>query len=187
METKKAHARRVKENWFEKYAPEHLGGIDIGCKNDPLYKTFRKWDFIFGDSDAAFMKNVNDNEFQTVYASHILEHLKDPITAIRNWFRITKMGGNLIILVPHRDLYEKRKMLPSRFNKDHKCFWLPEKSELPCTKSFKHTIIKAIPNANIISFKVLNDNWVPLHSHVHSIGEYSIEAIINKNKLISYL
>jgi hypothetical protein len=44
METKKAYKHRIKDNWFETYAPEHLGGIDIGCRNDPLYKTFKKWE-----------------------------------------------------------------------------------------------------------------------------------------------
>lgn len=179
-EVSKAHKRRIQEGWFEKYCPEDKCGIDIGCQRDPINETFRRWDLIFGDGDATFMEGVSDNKFWTVHASHVLEHLKDPITGIKNWFRILRPGGHLIILVPHRDLYEKKKNLPSRWNFDHKSFWLPEVEEAPDTKSFKHTILEAIPNANIVSFQILKEGWIPKPENQHSEGEYSIEAVIKK-------
>ncbi len=43
-ETRKAHARRLKEGWYEKYAPSDKSGIDIGCQYDPLNETFRRYD-----------------------------------------------------------------------------------------------------------------------------------------------
>ena len=126
------------------------------------------------------MKGVSDNNFWTVHASHVLKHLHDPVTGIKNWFRILRPGGHLIICVPHRDLYEKKKTLPSRWNFDHKSFWLPEAEEPPDTRSLKGSILEAIPNANIVSFEVLKDSWVPKPQNQHSCGEYSIEAIIKK-------
>ena len=42
-ETSKAHNRRLEEGWFEKYAPPDRIGLDIGCGEDPLNKTFRRW------------------------------------------------------------------------------------------------------------------------------------------------
>ena len=51
-ETSKAHDRRLKEGWFDKYAPPDRIGLDIGCGRDCLNKTFRRWDKIFGDGDA---------------------------------------------------------------------------------------------------------------------------------------
>jgi SAM-dependent methyltransferase len=182
-ETSKAHARRLREGWYEKYAPEDKVGIDIGAAEDPLNQTFRRWDLIFGDSDATEMLGVKPESFYTVYASHILEHLQFPRKAIRRWYEILKPGGHLIICVPHRDLYEKKKFPPSKWNPDHKYFWLPETEEPPATKSLKKEILEAVPAANIVSLRVLDEayNW-ELGPNEHAVGEYSIEAIIRKDE-----
>lgn len=178
-ETAKSYERRVKEGWFEKYAPDNMSGIDIGCQHDPLNETFRRWDVIFGDGDASYMKGVSENKFNTVYASHVLEHLTDPVIALKNWYRILKPNGHLIVLVPHRDLYECKKELPSNWNHEHKTYWLPDQAESPCTKSFKDAILQAIPNANIVLFRVLDEGYFR-HGNNHPGGEFSIEAIIKK-------
>jgi SAM-dependent methyltransferase len=180
-ETSKAKSRRLRENWFEKYAPEQKSGIDIGCSDDPLNHTFRRWDIQFGDGDATFMEGVPNGVFHSVYASHVLEHLIHPAKAIERWYDILSPGGHLTIVVPHRDLYEKRRVLPSNWNHDHKYFWLPEEEDLPCTKSLRKEILKRIPNANIVSFRVIDDGYnYSLGKEEHPIGEYSIEAIIQK-------
>lgn len=180
-ETWKAYERRLSEGWFEKYAPEDKPGIDIGCQYDALNSTFRRWDIAFGDGDAEFMKGVKDEIFQTVYVSHLLEHINNPKKALRNWFRILKPGGHLIIMVPHRDLYEKRKTLPSQWNGEHKWFWLPEESESPCTISLKDLIKTTLPNAELVSLQILNDKYdYSLPVNAHPVGEFSIEAIIKK-------
>jgi ubiquinone/menaquinone biosynthesis C-methylase UbiE len=179
-ETAKARNHRLKDGWFEKYAPDHMSGIDIGCQHDPLNQTFRRWDLIFGDPDATYMEGVEDNKFQTVYASHVLEHLPDPETALKNWYRILRPGGHLIVLVPHRELYERKKELPSNWNFDHKWFWLPEGDEPPVTKGFKDTIERAIPGADVVSFEVLTEGIQEVPVNEHAVGEFSIEAIIRK-------
>jgi len=179
-ETIKSRDKRIREGWFAKYAPEQLSGIDIGCGKDALNSTFRRWDKINGDGDAQKMAGVPDNRFHTVYASHVLEHLHDPVEGIKNWYRICKPGGHVIICIPHRDLYEKKENLPSKWNDDHKTFWLPERSEPPVTRSFRHTILEAVPNANIVVLRVLDEGWVSVAPDKHSGGEYSIEAIIKK-------
>lgn len=178
-ETSKAFERRVKENWFNQYAPEQKSGIDIGCQNDPLNETFRRWDLIFGDGDATFMKNVPDETFQTVYASHVLEHLDQPTTAIKNWWRILKDDGYLIIIVPHRDLYERKLELPSQWNPDHKWFYLPDQAAKQ-TLSLKQIIRDALGPVTI-QMRVLSDGWIELPINQHPVGEYSIEAIIKKS------
>jgi SAM-dependent methyltransferase len=180
-ETSKAKARRDRENWFNQYAPPESVGIDIGCQEDPLYEHYRKWDLILGDGDATFMEGVADNSYQVVYSSHILEHVNDPITAIKNWYRILAPGGNLIILVPHRDLYETSTKLPSKWNFEHRSMWLPTESDLVDTKNFKQTILDAIPNVDIISFRILDEGYdYSIPPNQHPSGEYSIEAIIKK-------
>jgi len=61
------------------------------------------------------LKGVADETYDFVYSSHTIEHLPDPSEDIKNWFRVLKPDGYLIIYFPHRDLYEK-KQLPLRFN-----------------------------------------------------------------------
>lgn len=179
-ETSKAYLRRLREGWFDKFAPAHLSGIDIGCQHDPLNHTFRRWDVIFGDGDATLMEGVPDGAFHTVYASHILEHCHDPLMAIGNWWRITEPGGHLIINVPHRDLYEGRTELPSNWNPEHKHFYLPDRDEAPVTRSLQRVIREVIPDPDIVQFRVCKDGWTQPAPGQHAPGEYSIEAIIRK-------
>lgn len=178
-ETIKSFDRRIREGWFEKFAPSHLSGIDIGCGKDPLNATFRRFDNILGDGDAQKMEGIPDDSFHTVYGSHILEHVHDPIEALYNWYRICRSPGHVIVCVPHRELYEKKKTLPSRWNGDHKTFWLPEKGEPPHTRGLREVVLQAIPNADILLLRVLDEGWVS-NGDAHSGGEYSIEVIIKK-------
>lgn len=179
-ETAKSRDRRIREGWFEKYIKDP--GIDIGCGYDPLNDTFRKFDQIFGDGDATYMNGVEDESYSTVYISHCLEHIKEPILGIRNWYRILKPSGYMIIDVPHRDLYEKKIRLPSNWNGDHKTFWLPDRAQRPITRSLLHTVKEAVPDAEIIDLRVLDEGYVR-NGKQHSGGEYSIEIILRKPKL----
>ena len=101
-------------------------GIDIGGAPDPLslytdffplIKSVKVWDM--PDGDAEFMESVLDESYDFVHSSHCLEHLHNPIEGIKNWFRILKPGGFLIVTVPEEDLYEQG-IFPSTFNLDHK-------------------------------------------------------------------
>lgn len=186
-ETQKASVRRWMEGWFDEHIVEP--GIDIGSGVDPLNETFRRWDDRWtGDGDAQFMEGVPDASYMTVYASHILEHLVDPKEGLQNWWRILRPGGKLIICVPHRDLYEKKKTHPSRWNPcdregggGHLSFWLPDQDESPDTLSLKRVVSEAIPDAEVVSFRILDDGYDrSLPSDVHPVGEYSIEVILRK-------
>jgi len=95
-------------------------GIDIGCGDDCLKVeegSVRPWDV--NDGDAQFMAGVPDSEFDFVYSSHCLEHVRDVPETLKNWTRILKPGGFLYVVVPDYLLYEKMTW-PSRYNTDHK-------------------------------------------------------------------
>lgn len=101
-------------------------GLDIGGKPDPLglytemfcrMQGVRTWDW--EDGDAQFLAGVADDSIDFVHSSHCLEHLQDPTEGLKNWFRVVRPGGHLIITVPDEDLYEQG-VFPSQFNLDHK-------------------------------------------------------------------
>jgi SAM-dependent methyltransferase len=182
-ETAKAHARRLREGWFDRYAPEHLPGIDIGCGSDPLNAAFDRWDK--ADGDATDMYGIPDGTYHTVYASHVLEHLDDPVRALRNWWRILAPGGCLIVCVPSMELYEKKRDLPSLWNPEHKTFWVataPDEGHGPHVRGLWYTFRKAIgtDDHTFLDLSRKMEGWRSASDDTHSFGEYSIEAVIRK-------
>jgi SAM-dependent methyltransferase len=152
-ETLAAFDRRYREGFFEKYCQGH--GIDIGCGNDPVTAFVDKWDSsIDPNQDAMTMNGVPDCIYDFVYSSHCLEHISHPWKALSNWWRILKPGGYLILLLPHRDLYEKKNDLPSIFNHDHKWYFLPSRDEGPTTFSLIGLLNICCINYDLIYLKL---------------------------------
>lgn len=124
-EQSKAAKRRFNDGLFHsRYFVGH--GIDIGGEPDPLaqyvgvfplMQQVDTWDVENGD--AQVMDGVPDGRFDFVHSSHCLEHMVDVKTALRNWTRIVRPGGYLIVTVPDEDLYERGEW-PSTYNADHK-------------------------------------------------------------------
>jgi SAM-dependent methyltransferase len=179
-ETSKAYRRRLRDGWFETCVRLDRPGLDVGCGRDPLCVPFRRYDQIFGDGDVTTLADVPGGLFWTVYASHVLEHVHDPGLALENWYRVLAPGGLLLVSVPHRDLYERRLALPSRWNGDHKTFWLPDGHEPPVTRGLHQTLREAIPQAELISFCVCAEGYFDPGPDKHAHGEFSIEAVLHK-------
>jgi SAM-dependent methyltransferase len=91
-------------------------GIDIGCGRDPVTPDVRRFDV--ADGDANEITRYVHEEFDFVYSSHCLEHMRDPRAALRDWWQLVRPGGHLFFIVPDEDLYEQG-VFPSRFNGDH--------------------------------------------------------------------
>jgi SAM-dependent methyltransferase len=96
-------------------------GLDIGPGPDSLALYAELFPRITGlrlfdvaDGDAQTLEGIADNTFDFIYASHCLEHVRDPSVARRNWIRVVKPAGHLVIAVPDEDLYEQGTW-PSRF------------------------------------------------------------------------
>jgi SAM-dependent methyltransferase len=175
-ETSKAKNRRLKEGFFEKYCNGR--GIDIGYGGDPVLPNIDVWDIEHGD--AQYLNGITDNQFDFVYSSHTIEHLKDPAEAIRNWWRVLKKNGYLILYIPHRDFYEKKKALPSRFNPSHKHFFIIEKDEPPDTIGILSLLNRTLSDYEVVYIKECSDGFTIKDPLVHSNGEYSIEVVIKK-------
>jgi SAM-dependent methyltransferase len=63
---------------------------------------------------------ANDGQMDTVYASHVLEHVPNPQLSLAEWHRVLRIGGTMIVTVPSAYLYERRLTVPpSRFSSEH--------------------------------------------------------------------
>jgi SAM-dependent methyltransferase len=175
-ETTKARNRRLRENFFEKYCSG--SGLDIGYGGDLICPNALGWDWEHGD--AQYLNGLNNEQFDFVYSSHTLEHLQNPAEAIKNWFRVVKPGGFLILYIPHRDLYEKKSTLPSRFNPNHTAFFIIEKDEPPNTIGIVPLIHRTLSNFEIVYAKQCDEGHTKTDPLIHSDGEYSIEVVIRK-------
>ena len=107
-EQTKAAIRRLKDGGHRYFVGN---GIDIGAGDDAVQPSMfqnvssvRAWDQ--QDGDAEIMFEVADNTYDFVHSSHSLEHMVNIYVALKNWIRITKPGGYLIITVPDEDMYE---------------------------------------------------------------------------------
>lgn len=177
-ETRKAHNRRVREGFFDKYCNGE--GLDICCASDPVTPGCSGWDMINGD--AQYLHGVEDEIFDFVYSSHGLEHMRDVRIALKNWFRVVRRGGYLILYIPHRDLYEKRKTLPSKWNLDHKHMFLIGEAEAPDTLDIVEEIRGSLEGYDILYIKKCDEGHTIDDPDVHSDGEYAIEIVIKKKK-----
>ncbi|MBM3315166.1 class I SAM-dependent methyltransferase [candidate division WOR-3 bacterium] len=175
-ETSKARARRLREGFFDSYCTG--SGLDVGFGGDLLASNCRPWDFEHGD--AQYLAGVGDHTFDFVYSSHTLEHLPDPATALRNWWRVLKPGGFLLLYVPHRDLFEKKQTLPSRWNREHLRFFLPDRDEPPDTVGVRALLSRALPDAEVVYVKECSEGHTVHDPGRHSDGEYSIEAAVRR-------
>ena len=175
-DTSMAKPRRLKEGFFEKYCQGN--GIDIGCGFDKLSDNCMAWDIEQGD--AQYLEGIADSQFDFVYSSHTLEHIADVVTALKNWWRVLKPGGYLILYIPHRDLYEKKPTLPSRWNYGHKHFFLIDKDEKPDTIGIVPLINRTLENYEIIYAKECSWGHTVTDPDKPSDGEYSIEMVVRK-------
>ncbi len=53
-------------------------------------------------TDATTLAGVEDRSFDFVIASHVVEHLEDPIRSVINLLRVVRPGGIVLILLPDR-------------------------------------------------------------------------------------
>lgn len=116
-----------------------------------------------------------DQSQDAIYNSHTLEHIRDVSVTLKEWFRVLKVGGYLIIAVPHYQLYEKKRSLPSRYNGDHKRMYHAGSllNELHDHLPFGEWRLRYCQD-NDYEF----DYSLPCD--VHSVGCYETECVIQK-------
>lgn len=167
-------------------------GLDIGGKPDPLslyqeffplMKSVRTWDL--EDGDAQFLVGICDGSIDFIHSSHCLEHLADPIEGLRNWLRVLREDGHIVLTVPDEDMYEQGKF-PSTFNRDHKWTFTIYKTRSWSSRSINLIdIVREVGNsAELIKIELLSATYrfnLPRYDQTLTpVAECGIEMVIRK-------
>jgi SAM-dependent methyltransferase len=102
-------------------APWCVGdGVDFGCNVDPhpAARTLVDGDKVvhqrFRATHEVHIRNIDNGfddwiqqkrQYDFVYSSHLLEHLREPHAFLRTCLRILRPGGHLVLVLPCEDFY----------------------------------------------------------------------------------
>jgi len=53
-------------------------------------------------NDAVNISQVKDKTYDFCFASHSLEHIANPLKALKEWIRVTKDGAHIILILPEK-------------------------------------------------------------------------------------
>lgn len=125
-------------------------------------------------NDAVDITSVEKNSYDFCFSSHCLEHIANPLKAIKEWLRIVKHDGYIIIIVPeksvcfdHNRKYTDFSILSRQYENnvgEDDLSTLPEILE-------KHDLSMDIPAGTFEQFKnrsLQNYNNRCLHHYVYS-------------------
>ena len=128
LESQKSYVAKVQSGFFEKYlsGPSVLdiGFAGHGGDGEPIVPQAIGVDKDFPGYDGVRLPFPDESQ-DAVYSSHCFEHIADFRSTLREWHRVLRVGGFMIIVVPHQHLFEKRTAPPSSWNLDHKRFYTP--------------------------------------------------------------
>jgi ubiquinone/menaquinone biosynthesis C-methylase UbiE len=80
-----------------------VASLDISVTNPSIVKKLYSYPKHFAIAADSFHLPFNDNSFDCVIASEIIEHVVDPDGFIKELFRVVKKGGSLIITTPYKE------------------------------------------------------------------------------------
>jgi len=76
-------------------------------------------------NDAVNITNISDESYDFCFASHCLEHIANPIKAVKEWLRIVKQNGYVVLILPektqcfdHKRKYSLISTLVSQYEKN---------------------------------------------------------------------
>jgi SAM-dependent methyltransferase len=116
-----------------------------------------------------------DNSQDAVFSSAVFEHIPNYREVLAEWYRVLKVGGFIIILVPNKYLYERRPDLPSRWNGDHRRFFTPA--------SLLKEIEESLPHNGFRVRHLFDDDHGYRYDgalDMHPVGCYQIEMVIER-------
>lgn len=97
-------------------------GLDLGCGNVKIKPEAIAIDLYSPiadmNRDARDLKFYKDDFFDYIYSSHLLEEIENTEITVKEWLRVIKPGGYLVLYQADKDLYYP--MEDPRCNKAHK-------------------------------------------------------------------
>lgn len=179
FETSKLYNDRIARGFWETFVAGDAI-LDIGYRGGtpdalPLTDTAIGIELDYKGYDG-FHLPFPDESQDSVHASHILEHVQPTTAYLREWFRVLRPWGTLLLFVPHAHLYERRLTVPpSRWSGEHMRSFTPA------------TLLAAIedalpPNSYRIRHLADRDNGYDynLPPTVHPTGALEIECVVEK-------
>jgi SAM-dependent methyltransferase len=175
---RRSYNRRVRDGFMARYLSGHHI-LDIGYRGGdpgavPVTDTAIGIDLDYPGYDGTHLP-FGDGSQDAVLAAHVLEHIPNYQEVLLEWYRVLRTGGFLVVIVPHRYLYERRPDLPSRWNADHKRFYTPasllaEIEESLPTNGYR---IRHMLD-NDAGFNYIDPPWMPPK------GSYEIELVLER-------
>ena len=128
VEARKVYWQRHANGFFDRYLSGHHI-LDVGYRGGraqavPIVPHAMGVDLDYPGYDGTRLP-FPDLSQDALFVSHCLEHIEDYRASLSDWYRVLKIGGYLLIFVPHKYLYERRATPPSALNPDHKRFYTP--------------------------------------------------------------
>jgi predicted SAM-dependent methyltransferase len=107
-------------------------GVDLGFGGDPITPAAIRVDSprpyaetgnapVQLGGDATILHWFRDGVLDYVYSSHLLEDFPDTESVLREWLRVLKPGGRLIIFCPDEQIYREHcRRTGQTYNENHK-------------------------------------------------------------------
>lgn len=178
-ESRHTYQKKIDTGFFSKYMDGEVV-LDIGYKGSrpdavPVLKNAIGVDLDYPGYNGIRLPFA-DASVDAVYSSHCLEHIANYTGAYLDWFRVLRVGGYVIVVVPHMYLYERKSHPPSRWNQDHKRFYTPAR--------LLREVEETLP---LDQYRVchLCENWNERYDYrdkldAHASGPYEIEMVLKK-------
>ena len=104
-------------------------GLDVGCGPWKAFPHFigvdsQPFQGVAVISDALKLDMFAPESMDFIYSSHLLEHIPDTVAALKHWWNLIKVGGFLVLYLPHKKYYPN--IGQPGANPDHKHDFLPE-------------------------------------------------------------
>lgn len=180
-ESRKAYRRRCETGFWDAFVRGPVV-LDIGYRGGlpdavPILPGAIGVDMDFPGYNGVWLP-FPDNSVDTVHASHVLEHVPSADRCLRDWFRVLRDGGTLILMVPHAYLYERRLSVPpSRWSSEHLRSYTPGSLLDDIESAFAPNTYRVSHLADIDDGY---DYGLPITSH--PTGSLEIECVLTKRQ-----